>query len=309
MPAPLLSSEIIRCPLCGGAVAPDDRFCEFDGTPLVDDPAFEVLGDTPDLAAATHRGRAHQVDQDACAVGRRQPNGLPLHALVVCDGVSSSSHGERASGRAAKAALDVLLSAADTPGPLDPKGALRQAVRAAHRAACAPDIDPEPGKTPPGTTLVAALAHRGMVDVAWVGDSRAYVVRPTPCGAGQAPANLLTHDHSWLNEVVDSGELTEADAIRSPSAHALTHCIGPLENPDPEQPAEPSLASATDLAGSRLVLCTDGLWNVVASPAEIAAMASAPPATVEARALAIHLVRRAFASGGLDDVTAAVAFL
>ncbi len=145
--------------------------------------------------------------------------------------------------------------------------------------------------------------------MAWIGDSRAYVVRPTPRGAGHAAATLLTHDHSWLNEVVESGELTEAEAIRSPSAHTLTHCLGPLENPDPEQPPEPSLASATDLAGSRLVLCSDGLWNAAASPTEIAAMAFAVPATAEARAVALHLVRWAFASGGLDDVTAAVAFL
>jgi serine/threonine protein phosphatase PrpC len=292
----------VVCPLCGRPAAPGDRFCERDGTPLGDDPAIDARAEGDDLAGATHRGRAHQVDEDAYAIGRRERDGRSLHALVVCDGVSSSSHGEQASARAGQAALDVLLAAAHAPGPLDGPAALREAVRAAHRAACAPGIEAVPGKASSGTTMVAAIAHAGRLDVAWVGDSRAYLVR-------SAAAQLLTHDHSWLNEVVESGELTPAEAMRSPSAHALTHCLGPLEDPDPEQPPEPSLVAVPDVAGARLVLCSDGLWNSAAAPEAIAALVASAPATADARALAVHLVRRGFASGGHDDVTAAVAIL
>jgi serine/threonine protein phosphatase PrpC len=293
----------VVCPLCGRAAAPGDRFCERDGTPLADDPAIEARSEGDDLAGATHRGRAHQVDEDAYAVGRRERDGRPVHALVVCDGVSSSSHGEQAAARAAQAALDVLLAAAHAPGPLDSPAALRDAVRAAHRAACAPGIEAVPGKASSGTTIVAALAHAGGLDVAWVGDSRAYLVR----SAGDAA--LLTHDHSWVNEVVESGELTAEEAMRSPSAHALTHCLGPLEDPDPDQPPEPSLAAVPDVAGARLVLCSDGLWNSAAAPEAIAALVAGAPETADARALAVHLVRRGYASAGHDDVTVAVAIL
>ena len=296
-------TETVVCPLCGRPAAPGDRFCERDGTPLGDDPAILARADGDDLAGATHRGRAHQVDEDAFAIGGGERDGGPLHALVVCDGVSSSSHGEQAAARAAQAALDVLLGAAEAQRPLDGPAALRDAVRAAHRAACAPGIDAVPGKASSGTTIVAALAQAGGLDVAWVGDSRAYLVRPAT-----AP-ELLTHDHSWLNEVVESGELTAAEAAHSPNAHALTHCLGPLENPDPEQPPEPSLVAVPDVAGARLVLCSDGLWNSAAAPEAIAALVASAPATADARALAVHLVRRGFASGGHDDVTAAVAIL
>lgn len=308
MPDPSPSSEAVRCPLCGRPTGAGDRFCEFDGTPLEEDSALQVLAAAHDLAAASKRGPAHLVDQDAYALGRREREGRVLHLLVVCDGVSSSSHGEQASARAAEAALAELLAAADSSSPLDPAAALRGAVAAAHRAACAPDVEAVADKEPSGTTLVAAVAHGGGVDVAWVGDSRAYLVRPAAPGERPA-AVLLTHDHSWLNEVVESGEQTRAEAARSPRAHALTHCLGPLEDPDPERPPEPSLAQVPSAAGGRLVLCSDGLWNATAGPWEVAELASLVPATADARALAVHLVRRGLAAGGPDDVTAAVALL
>jgi serine/threonine protein phosphatase PrpC len=307
VPGPSLSSdppqEAVVCPLCGRPSAPGDRFCEVDGTPLTEDPAVWAEAAAPDVAAATHRGRAHEVDEDAFAVGRGERDGGAVRALVVCDGVSSSSHGEQAAARAATAALAVLLAAAGVPDPLDGPEALRQAVRAAHRAACAPGIEAVPGKVSSGTTIVAALAHGGGLDVAWVGDSRAYLVWSA------TEADLLTHDHSWVNEVVDAGEMTEEEALHSPGAHSLTHCLGPLEDPDPDQPPEPSLVTVADAAGARLVLCSDGLWNSAPAPEEIAELVAAAPASADARALALHLVQRGYASGIRDDVTAAVALL
>jgi serine/threonine protein phosphatase PrpC len=303
VPGPSLSSDTVVCPLCGRQAAPGDRFCEADGTPLTEDPAVMAEAAAPDLAAATHRGRAHEVDEDAFAVGCGERDGELVYALVVCDGVSSSSHGEQAAARAARAALDALLAAAGAHEPLDAPAALREAVRAAHRATCAPGIEAVPGKASSGTTIVAALAHGGGLDVAWVGDSRAYLVRSA------TEAYLLTHDHSWVNEVVDAGEMTEEEAMHSPGAHSLTHCLGPLENPDPDQPPEPSLVAVADAAGDRLILCSDGLWNGAPAPEAIAEMVSAAPASADARALAVHLVNRGYASGIRDDVTAAVALL
>jgi serine/threonine protein phosphatase PrpC len=332
----------LRCPRCGRAAAPDDRFCEVDGTPLTlvveaapgpllcacglgqgsdsgdgycercgmlmrplpaldlsDDDSFAVSAPASDLASATHRGTAHIVDEDSTAVARRELEAGPVHVLVVCDGVSSSAHGEQASARAAQAALEALIPSTGDGAAFSPAAALRQAVRAAHRAACAPGIGSVAGKGASGTTLVAAVAHAGQVDVAWVGDSRAYLL----------PDRLLTHDHSWVNQVVDSGELTAAEAASSPDAHALTRCLGPLENADPERPPEPSLATASAAPGTRLVVCSDGVWNSAPSPAELAALTSDLPPTADARAMALCLVRRAAALGGRDDVTAAVALL
>jgi serine/threonine protein phosphatase PrpC len=108
---------------------------------------------------------------------------------------------------------------------------------------------------------------------------------------------------------VDSGELTAAEAAGSPAAGALTRCVGPLEDPDPDRPPEPSLATVRAAAGSLLVLCSDGLWNGAAGPAQLSRLVAGRPPRADARSLAIDLVSRALALGGRDDVTAAVARL
>ena len=310
----------LTCPVCGTQAAAGDRFCEVDGTALdgsghacVDGgdgfcstcgmkmPApTEVTAPRADVAAATHVGRSHDVDEDAIAVGWRDREGATAYALVVCDGVTSSSHGELASRHAADAALATLLAAAETG--TDPAAAVRGAAVAAHRAACTADIPAVEGKDPPGTTFVAAFSSGGRIDVSWVGDSRAFLV------AGGA-ALALTHDHSWVNLVVDSGQMTEAEAMRSPYAHAITHCIGPLEDPDPEKAPEPGVGHVEATPGSRLVLCSDGLWNYAPSPEEIASLVASVPADADAAALATSLVDHALAMGGHDDVSVAVAFL
>jgi PPM family protein phosphatase len=262
----------------------------------------------PDLGAATHVGRAHAIDEDAVAVGRREVDGSPLQAIVVCDGVSSSSHGEEAADRAATAALEVLLTAVGAEA-FEAEVALGEAVAAAHRAACDPGIEQVAGKDLPGTTLVAAVAHRGRVDVAWVGDSRAYLIGPPLSDGSSHTAVMLTHDHSWVNMVVDAAQMTEDEAMQSPYAHALLHCVGPLEDPDPEGGAEPSFARATADPGSRLVVCSDGLWNYAPAPEDISAVLARTPPGSDASAIAAHLVDHALAMGGHDDVTVAVALL
>ena len=304
------------CPVCGTVAPPDARFCEIDGTPLgvcacVNDgdgfcekcgmKMIPELARGPELGAATHVGASHDTNQDAVGLDRRGR----IDAIVVCDGVSSSSHGELAAQHAAEAGLAALLAAAEGPAPLDPEGALREAVRAAHRAACEAIIESEEGKDRSGTTFVAALVNRTdgiRIDVGWVGDSRAYLVGPNGPVA-------LTHDHSFVNQMVDSGSMTEAEAMRSPYAHAITHCMGPLEDPDPEKAPEPSLGHVVAEPGGRLVVCSDGLWNYFPTPSDIAGLLTPVPPGTPAGGVASALVNRALAMGGHDDVTVAIAFL
>ena len=73
---------------------------------------------------------------------------------------------------------------------------------------------------------------------------------------------LLTRDHSWVNEAVERGDLSEEDALRQPLAHALTHCLGPLENEGESIDQVDPEVRARDLPGpGMVVLCSDGLWN------------------------------------------------
>jgi serine/threonine protein phosphatase PrpC len=297
-------NEILWCD-CGAGKGHDggDGFCDICGMKLV--PAVadgEALAPAPDLGAATHVGRSHDTDEDAVRVARIERDGVPVHAIVVCDGVSSSSHGEEASAHAAEAALAVLTAAIGAPGELDCEATMRAAIGAAHRAACEAVIAAVPGKDPPGTTIVAAIATTARIDVGWVGDSRAYLLAPDG-------ATALTHDHSWVNQMVDSGAMTEDEATRSRYAHALTHCIGPLETTDAAAPPPASVGHVLPAAGSHLIVCSDGLWNYAPQPTDIADAAATAPADADARAIAWTLVHHALALGGHDDVTVAVALL
>ena len=190
----------------------------------------------------------------------------------------------------------------------DPGDALRRAVAIAHRVVCTADIEAIEGRAGPGTTLVAAVARETRLDVAWVGDSRAYLVPPPP-----DRAELLTHDHSWVNLVVDSGTLSEEDARASRWAQMITKCVGPLEDPDPYRPPEPSLRSLAVVPGSLVVLCSDGFWAEFDGPESLAdavadAVAEGRSADPDddAAGLAARLVDRAGDLGADDDVTVAV---
>ena len=267
---------------------------------------------SPDVGGATHIGRTHERNEDSVWVGQSLRDGRPFTAIVVCDGVSSSSRGDLAAAAAARAAFELLMDEATGTGELEEGHRLhllRTAVHVAHEAVCEAEIEDLPDREPPGTTLVAAIVYDGRVDAAWVGDSRAYLLSPPNDETPGELCVLLTHDHSWVNMVVDRGEMSEAEALDAPLAHAITHCIGPLENPDPAQPAEPSHSHAVVTAGSRLVLCTDGVWGYAATPADFCRLVGAASAEASAGDLAVDLVRRSLEAGGEDDMTVGVAYV
>jgi serine/threonine protein phosphatase PrpC len=248
----------------------------------------------------TRVGRERERNEDHVVVAAGDWGGAPCRLAVVCDGIAAGAHSELASAGAARAAVDSLLAAAGA----DAAAALRQAVAVAHRAVCTAGIEAIEGRAGPGTTLVAAVAREARLDVAWVGDSRAYLIPPPP-----DPAELLTHDHSWVNLVVDSGTLSEEDARASRWSQMVTRCVGPLEDPDPYRPPEPSLRSLPVAPGSLVVLCSDGFWAEFDGPEALAAAVAdglAAAAPDDAEALAAWLVDRARELGADDDVTVAV---
>jgi serine/threonine protein phosphatase PrpC len=130
----------------------------------------------------------------------------------------------------------------------DPKELMRAAILAGHDAICKLMPAGTSSDDRPLTTIVAALAGCDMVTIGWAGDSRAYLLTGT--------GKLLTRDDSWVNWVVERGDMTEAQAMRSPNAHVIVHCLG-----DPDDPPEPHVVTVTLSAGERLLLCSDGLWN------------------------------------------------
>lgn len=113
---------------------------------------------------------------------------------------------------------------------------------------------------------------------------------------------MLTRDHSWVNDVVDAGKMSMADALHAPQAHALTRSLG-----GPEVDWVPSLVTA-ELPPGRgcLLLCSDGLWNVAATAERLGELVRARPFGGDALAIARALVTFARDRSGHDNITAAV---
>ena len=99
-----------------------------------------------------------------------------------------------------------------------------------------------------GTTLVCAMLNdTGEVAIANVGDSRAY-------GVTDGQANLVTSDHTWVNEQVQSGQMSEREARQSPYRNLLTRSLGNAPRVQVDMFSELRLAP-----GDALVLVSDGV--------------------------------------------------
>src|SRR5262249_3133738 len=156
-----------------------------------------------DVALRTDPGRdpEKQVNEDACAEVATRFG----HLVIVCDGMGGHAGGKEASELAVRTVRDVFEHAQDGTAPRDVLG---NAAREANRRVfgmTTPDEADQGGR--PGSTLVAVLVHPGGVEVAHVGDSRAYLVH-----AGQV--FQLTKDHSMVQRMVDDGLLTPEQAAR-----------------------------------------------------------------------------------------------
>ncbi|WP_260597118.1 PP2C family protein-serine/threonine phosphatase [Sphingomonas endolithica] len=100
--------------------------------------------------------------------------------------------------------------------------------------------------TDAGSTVVAAHLAGRIATIAWVGDSRAYLIR------GRT-VSLLTHDHSLVQDLIDAGLLTPAAAMHHPQANVVTRALGIADSVDI------AVRRVSVLDGDRLLLCSDGL--------------------------------------------------
>lgn len=330
----------MQCPNCGATAPDENRFCETCGTGLTtrfsDAAAASDAGTcrcgagleardehgycsecgrrwqtpgrdhvklplTPHFAAVTDRGLRHARNEDDVTLAMKEVAGRTAYVITVCDGVSSSQIPDTASAVAAKTAENAILAAMQA-GAADVSATVSEAILAAHRAVCDLPYTPGGPKSPPATTIVTAVIQNGVAAVGWVGDSRAYWI-------GKEEAQLLTHDHSWVNQVVDAGEMTEEEALQSPDAHAITQCLGLVGDGEPEVPPNPSVVTFELAAESRLLVCTDGLWNYASAPERLAEFVRNAPSDSEASAVCSTLIEYALSQGGKDNVTAALLVL
>ncbi len=289
------ASDPTACSQCGagpGSIGADG-FCTYCGHEWVDTSRNRVeVAISPQLAGVSDIGLKHFRNEDALAIA----GGPGGEALVVCDGVSRSQNPDIASAAAANAALEVLRGAIDHASSNHTHDLITAALDAARLAVRSIPLVSSVDIDPPESTIVVALRRGEHVSLGWVGDSRAYLITPDD-------ARQCTVDHSWLDETVASGEMSLADALLSPLAHALTRSLGGPPNSS-EEPSQ--LDFELPPGPSCLVLCSDGLWNYLADAASLAVLIRGQPAEADALARARALVEFARDRGGRDNITAAV---
>jgi PPM family protein phosphatase len=282
------------CPKCGAGMDEQDEsgFCMQCGfrSGLRERDRIEIEL-SHDLAGVTDRGLRHHRNEDYFAL--EFIDSRAAQVLIVCDGVSSSQDADQASKVAAEA-MRLSLGAALGNGEFDPAKALKSAMRKAQEAVCAIAYTAREDSGPPSTTIVSAVVVNRMATVAWAGDSRAYWI-------GQDGAKQLTADDSWLNSIVNSGEMTEEDALKSRQAHAITKWLGR----DSDADFDASLIEVPLHGPGMLLLCTDGLWNFAPHAAELAALVAGADGPV--LGISRKLVEFAIERGGHDNITAGIA--
>lgn len=224
----------------------------------------------------TDRGRTRQRNEDSLRVHR------DAGVLVVADGMGGHAAGDVASRMAA----EVVESAA-----VDEGQTLAQALHLAHEALV--DAGRKgPGAPGMGTTCVACRLHGRLLETAWVGDSRLYRMR-----GGRL--EQLSRDHSYVQSLVDAGELAVEAVATHPQRHVLAQCLGGAAVDGIEVDAEMIAAEP----GDRLLLCTDGLTGEIPDARIAELLAAEPDDGYAAKAL----VDAALAAGGHDNVTVIVA--
>jgi PPM family protein phosphatase len=203
--------------------------------------------------------------------------------LAVADGMGGHAAGEVAS-RLAIARMAALDDGAAEPDLL---AALRAAVDQAQEDIRSM-VSADPTVEGMGTTLTALLWTGTSLGLAHVGDSRAYLFRG-------GTLQRITHDHTYVQDLIDSGQITADDAVSHPQRSLLTRAL------DGRLTVDPDLSVREVCPGDRYLLCSDGLSGVVSDVTMADALAAKDVDTA-----ADQLVELALRGGGPDNITVVV---
>ena len=175
--------------------------------------------------------------------------------FIVADGMGGHEDGEKASGFAARIVAKNVLNDLYLPMLADTYGGssdhqpvtevLKQAVQKAndHISVHVPDG---------GTTVTSVTIVGNMAYIAHVGDSRAYLIN-------RDGIEQLTRDHSLVQRLIELGQLTPEEAVEHPQRNVLYRAIGQGDVLDVDA------LTRQLLPGSYLLICSDGLWNLVSN--------------------------------------------
>lgn len=270
-----------------------------------------------DVGAVSDRGLVRENNEDAFLVARggrfleRLISNVPEsvlsrleaygHLMIVADGMGGMAAGEVASHSAVATLVQSMWSAPkwalDLDDPLTREAEIEQMwergrgyLLAAHRALRS-QAATDPKLEGMGTTLTMAYVVKHDLFVLHVGDSRAYLFR-----AGNVIQ--ITRDQTLAQAYCDMGMISASEIKSHRLSHVLTQAMG-----GPDEDLKADLHALRVVHGDRVLLCTDGLTNLLDEPEIAAILARAADSQSAAQAL----LEEALARGAPDNVTAVVA--
>lgn len=232
------------------------------------------------IANRSDVGRTRQVNEDSMTTFD-SPNG---RVVAVCDGMGGQAAGDVAS----KLACDIIQDILSNNTFASPQEAITRAVLAAnqgilHRAAQNPELEGM------GSTCVILIIKDNVVTYGWVGDSRIYLLE-------NHTLRQLSVDQSYVQSLVDKGEITKLEAENHPQKNEIINALGIEEMTPPVLGSEFVQPDANMI----FMLCSDGLSNVV-NDQQIERELNKPDMSLQEKA--DKLVFLANQYGGPDNIT------
>jgi serine/threonine protein phosphatase PrpC len=211
-------------------------------------------------------------------------SGVYSNIYIVCDGMGGHVGGARASQTAIRSIEEYFKN---TPDPT-PNIALNDAIEFANMQIFG-DAESNPEFKGMGTTVTLMVESEGLFYIAHVGDSRVYINT-------DKKLYRLTKDHSFVQTLVDAGQLTDAEMETHPRKNELTRALGIAMEVDVEVAPQPIRAKS----GDKFLLCSDGLCGLINDTMILTTI----NAYSELDATVDELIELAKKAGGHDNISA-----
>jgi len=210
-----------------------------------------------------------------------------LGLFIVADGMGGHRGGEVASKMAAETVMELMRKSIKENGSrrMNPRLALTHAYEHASRRIYEASQEPKADLEGMGTTLVTALVYEGVIYVANVGDSRAYLFR-------DGRLWQITEDHSLMNEQLRAGLIRESDIAHFVGKNVITRSVGF------EADVQVDIVEREIKSGETFLMCSDGLSGLVTDERIAEIMRMQRPEDVVAAC-----ITEAKKNGGDDNVT------
>lgn len=251
------------------------------------------------LAARSHPGLSGKNNEDNYAIAAFQlsaSNPLPVLFAVVSDGIG----GHRAGEVASELAVNLLCQKVEESQTSNPPAVFQETFYRTSEEIYA-QAEADPTRKGMGATAVCAWVMGDLLYAAYVGDSRLYLLR-------SGKILQLSRDHTWIQEALEKNLLDPASIQNHPNLHVIRRYLGSPEPPEPDlrlffSPSESDQKARKNQGtllqpGDVLLLCTDGLTDLVTAPEMLASL--------QGRSLAQAadvLIDLANERGGHDNIT------